>query len=114
MFLQEIRDVGVPDLEMIDSKRLNKRCAYRLKLRQDLRNRFINEYLGTPKDYLKVKGDLFIKEGDLILIGDANNKRINWPLGKVTKCIKGKTKDCVLWKCYETNSEALSTRSNHS
>ncbi|GFU73708.1 uncharacterized protein TNCV_21931 [Trichonephila clavipes] len=90
MFLQEIREVGVPDLDMIDSKRLNKRCAYKLKLRQDLRNRFRNEYLGIQKDYSRVKGESSIKEGDLVLIGDANNKRVNWPLGKVTKMYKGK------------------------
>ncbi|GFY08072.1 DUF5641 domain-containing protein [Trichonephila clavipes] len=75
---------------MIDSKRLNKRCAYKLKLRQDLRNRFRNEYLGILKDYSRVKAESSIKEGDLILIGDANNKRINWPLGKDTKMYKGK------------------------
>ncbi|GFU81645.1 uncharacterized protein TNCV_4927761 [Trichonephila clavipes] len=75
MFLQEIREVGVPDPDMIDSKRLNKRCVYRLKLRQDLRNRFRNEYLLILKDYSRVKGELSIKEGDLVLIGDANNKR---------------------------------------
>ncbi|GFS59015.1 integrase catalytic domain-containing protein [Trichonephila clavipes] len=90
MFLQEIREVGVPDLDMIYSKRLNKRCAYRLKLRQDLRNRFRNEYIGTQKDYSKVKEESSIKEGDLLLIDDANNKRINWLLEKVTKTYKGK------------------------
>ncbi|GFX66576.1 integrase catalytic domain-containing protein [Trichonephila clavipes] len=90
MFLQEIREVGVADLDMIDSKRLNKRCAYKLKLRQDLRNRFRNEYPGILKDYSRVKGESSIKEGDLVLIGDANNKRINWPLGKITKMYKGK------------------------
>ncbi|GFW46893.1 integrase catalytic domain-containing protein [Trichonephila clavipes] len=42
------------------------------------------------KDYSKVKGESSIKEGDLVLIGEANNKIINWPLGKVTKMYKGK------------------------
>ncbi|GFY09338.1 DUF5641 domain-containing protein [Trichonephila clavipes] len=90
MFLQEIREVGVLDLDKIDSKRLSKRCAYKLKLCQDLRNRFRNEYLGILKDYSRVKGESSIKESDLVLIGDTNNKRINWPLGKVTKMYKGK------------------------
>ncbi|GFY56199.1 fatty acid synthase [Trichonephila inaurata madagascariensis] len=69
MFLQEIRETEV---------------------RQVLRNRFRNEYLGILKDYSKVKGESSIKEGDLVLISEANNKRINWPLGKVTKMYKGK------------------------
>ncbi|GFV23923.1 hypothetical protein TNCV_272861 [Trichonephila clavipes] len=33
-----------------------------------------------------------MKAGDLVLMGDANNKRINWPLGKVTKMYKGKVR----------------------
>ncbi|GFY65601.1 uncharacterized protein TNIN_192851 [Trichonephila inaurata madagascariensis] len=82
--------VGVPDLDTIDSKRLNKRCAYRLKMRQDLRNRFRNEYRGILKDYSRVKGESSIKECNRVLIGDTNNKRINWPLRKVTKMYKGK------------------------
>ncbi|GFY23364.1 integrase catalytic domain-containing protein [Trichonephila clavipes] len=69
---------------MRDSKRFNKCCAYRLKLCQDLRNCFRNEYLGILKDYSKVKGESFNKEGDI------NNKRINWPLGRARKMYKGK------------------------
>ncbi|GFR04706.1 integrase catalytic domain-containing protein [Trichonephila clavata] len=75
---------------MIDPKRLNKRCAYRLKLRQDLRNRFRNEYLGILKDYSKVKGESYIKEGDLVLFGDTNNKRTNCPLGIFIRMYKAK------------------------
>ncbi|GFT98864.1 DUF5641 domain-containing protein [Trichonephila clavipes] len=45
---------------------------------------------GILKDYSRVKGESSIEEGDLVLIGDANNKRIIWPLGKVTKMYLGK------------------------
>ncbi|GFU32169.1 integrase catalytic domain-containing protein [Trichonephila clavipes] len=61
-FLQEIRKVGVLDVDMINSKRLNKRCTHRQKLRQKLRNRFRNEYLEILKNYSKVKGESSIKE----------------------------------------------------
>ncbi|GFS32072.1 integrase catalytic domain-containing protein [Trichonephila inaurata madagascariensis] len=71
MFLQEIRKVEIPDVDMIDSKRLNKRCAYRQKLRQDLRNRFRNEYIGILKDYSKFKGESFIRE----CVGSCTNWR---------------------------------------
>ncbi|GFW14515.1 integrase catalytic domain-containing protein [Trichonephila clavipes] len=40
MFLQEIREIGVPDFDMIDSKKLERRFIYRVKIRKDLRNRF--------------------------------------------------------------------------
>ena len=90
MFLQEIKSVGVCDFDIIDSKRLNKRYTYRLKLQKDLRNRFRSEYLGFLKDFSKVKKDSSVKEGDIVLIGDNNTKRINWPLAKVIKTYPGK------------------------
>lgn len=90
MFLQEIKEVGVPDLDIMDSKKLEKRFVYRTKIRQDLRNRFRNEYLGLLKDYSKVRKESSIKEGDVVLIGDTDNKRMNWPLAKVEKTYPGK------------------------
>ncbi|GBO43064.1 hypothetical protein AVEN_56295-1, partial [Araneus ventricosus] len=46
MFLREVREVGIPDLDLLDNISLNKRFAYRQRLRQDLRKRFRSEYLG--------------------------------------------------------------------
>ncbi|GFW01705.1 integrase catalytic domain-containing protein [Trichonephila clavipes] len=60
-FLQEIREVGVPDVDYIVSKKFNKRFIYKQKILQDLRLRFRNEYLG----------------------------QINWPLDKVKKIYPG-------------------------
>ncbi|GFS83898.1 DUF5641 domain-containing protein [Trichonephila clavipes] len=62
MFLQEIKENGVPDLDLIDSQRMNRR--------------FLIEDV--------------IKEGDIVLIGDTNSKRIYWPLAKVIKLIPGR------------------------
>nr|XP_042897210.1 uncharacterized protein LOC122269228 [Parasteatoda tepidariorum] len=90
MFLQKIKEIGVPELDIIDPKKLNKRYSYRLRLRQDLRNRFRIEYLGLLKDNSKIKRESSIKEVDLVLIGDSNNKRIHWPLAKVEKTYPGK------------------------
>lgn len=45
MFLQDIREVGVPDLDNIESNQLTKRRRYRQKLQEDLRCRFRSEYL---------------------------------------------------------------------
>lgn len=46
MSLQELKGNGTPDLDILDAESLNKRPIYRQKLRQDLRTRFISEYLG--------------------------------------------------------------------
>lgn len=90
LFLQEITEVGVPDLDLIDEKKLNKRYTYKQKIRQDLRLRFRSEYLGQLKDFSKTRRECFIKEGEIVLIGDSNTKKIKWPLAKVVKTFPGK------------------------
>ncbi|GFS98709.1 integrase catalytic domain-containing protein [Trichonephila clavipes] len=91
MFLQEIREIGVPDFDMIDSKKLERRFIYRVKIRKDFRrNRFRNEYLGLLKDYSKVRKEASVKDGDIVLIGDNDVKRINWPMAKIIKSFPGK------------------------
>ncbi|GFT81783.1 DUF5641 domain-containing protein [Trichonephila clavipes] len=53
MFLQEIKENGVPDLDLIDSQRMNRRFLYRQRIRQELRKRFRLEYLGQLKSFSK-------------------------------------------------------------
>jgi len=88
MFIQDIQESGVPDLNATACT-FNKRSAYRQKLRDDLRRRFRKEYLGqlTSRNP-KSRGDL--KVGDMVFVGSDNTKRINWPLGKVLEVTQGK------------------------
>ncbi|KAG8175270.1 hypothetical protein JTE90_023944 [Oedothorax gibbosus] len=90
MFHNEIEEFGVADFEEIDAKRMNSRFAYRLRLRNDLRKRFRNEYLGQLREYYKVKGDQHVKEGDVVLIGDTNCKRLSWPLARISNFLPGR------------------------
>ncbi|GFY26769.1 integrase catalytic domain-containing protein [Trichonephila clavipes] len=90
MFLQEIKENGVPDLDLIDSQRMNRRFLYRQRIRQELRKRFRLEYLGQLKSFFKSRKEDVIKEGYIVLIGDTNSKRIYWPLAKVIKLIPGR------------------------
>ncbi|GBN51131.1 hypothetical protein AVEN_88567-1 [Araneus ventricosus] len=96
MFLQDVKEIGVPDIHQIDAKRMNKRFFYRQKLCQDLRKRFRIEYLGYLREFSKICNESKIKEGDIVLIGDSNVKRINWPLGRVIKLYLGKDKKARL------------------
>ncbi|GBN32020.1 hypothetical protein AVEN_169113-1 [Araneus ventricosus] len=96
MFLQDVKEIGVPDIDQIDAKRMNKRFFYRQKLCQDLRKRFRIEYLGHLREFSKICNESKIKEGDIVLIGDSNVKRINWPLGRVIKLYLGKDKQVRL------------------
>ncbi|GBM03701.1 hypothetical protein AVEN_134927-1 [Araneus ventricosus] len=45
-FLQDFRQIGVPDLDQVDEVVLNKRIKYRQQLITDIRKRFRSEYLG--------------------------------------------------------------------
>lgn len=90
MFLQEIKDTTVPEMDIIDATKMRRRYEYRQKLREDLRKRFRIEYLGQLKDFAKRKKEQKITTGDVVLIGDNNLKRINWPLGKVEETFPGK------------------------
>ncbi|GBL80732.1 hypothetical protein AVEN_225369-1 [Araneus ventricosus] len=45
-FLQDFRQIGVPDLDQVDEVVFNKRIKYRQQLITDIRKRFRSEYLG--------------------------------------------------------------------
>ncbi|XP_070515344.1 uncharacterized protein [Cardiocondyla obscurior] len=91
MFLQEIKDIGVLDLDKIEKCDLPKRYLYRQKIKEDLRKRLRIEYLGTlihRKSHIKIVNNVEI--GDLVLIENENAKRINWVTARVKELIPGK------------------------
>ena len=63
--------------------------SYRQKLRENLRRKFPNEYLGTIFEFALIKRSTTFKEGDLVLIRDDNVKRLQWRMTKVLKMYKG-------------------------
>ncbi|GFX56031.1 integrase catalytic domain-containing protein [Trichonephila clavipes] len=92
MFLQDIRDVGVPELDQIDENKLNKRLLYQNRIQNDLRKRFRVEYLSQLRETRNIKGENTLSEGDIVLVGDDHTKRLNWNLGKILKLYPGKDK----------------------
>ncbi|UYV67111.1 hypothetical protein LAZ67_4003911 [Cordylochernes scorpioides] len=52
--------------------------------------RFRKEYLGVLMQRAENKRERCLKEGDLVLIGQDNTKRILWPVGKIVKLYLGK------------------------
>lgn len=90
MFLSEIRESGVPDFDLIDASKMRKRFAYRQKVREDLRKRFRIEYLAQLRDFAKKKKETHLKIGEVVLLGDDNTKRINWPMGRIEEIYPGK------------------------
>ncbi|GFS54017.1 DUF5641 domain-containing protein [Trichonephila clavipes] len=88
MFIHGNSNCETPDLDQVDRSSLVKRTKYLQKLREDLRQRFRNEYLtllvhrGTRKNALEM--------GDVELIGHDNVRRIDWTLGVVLEVYPGK------------------------
>ncbi|KMQ82170.1 hypothetical protein RF55_23922, partial [Lasius niger] len=108
MFLKDIRESGVPDLDNIDRSKLKRRYVYRQKLRDDLRQRFRSEYLGHLREFSKGNGiQNNIKEGDLVLIETDNLKRLDWPLAKVLKIFPGKDGKCRVARLKTKGGEIL-------
>ncbi|XP_036140495.1 uncharacterized protein LOC118644872 [Monomorium pharaonis] len=88
MFLQENREYGVPDCDMLYRVKLDKKFKHRQKILQDLRKRFRTEYLGQLLlKNGKKKETRKIRIGDVVLIGDDTHKRIDWPLARVVDAI---------------------------
>ncbi|GFY69119.1 integrase catalytic domain-containing protein, partial [Trichonephila inaurata madagascariensis] len=84
MFLHDLKQEGIPDLDILYSSSLNKRHAYRQRVKQDLRKRFRTEYLGHLRQSSKFdKNQKPLQIGDIVLVSSDNTKRIEWPLAKV-------------------------------
>ena len=73
----------------MDRKSLLKRVQYVQNIRNCLRKRFKNEYLGllaSPPG--SARGE--VKVGEIVLVKNENLKRTLWPLAKVIEAIHGK------------------------
>ncbi|XP_015119545.1 uncharacterized protein LOC107042856 [Diachasma alloeum] len=91
MFIQDLQEVGVPDLDSIDNTTLKKRLKYRIKLKTDLRKRFRDEYFGQfSRRQSQELLEHCIKPGEVILIGNDSSKRLDWPLALVKEAIQGR------------------------
>ncbi|GFY68069.1 DUF5641 domain-containing protein [Trichonephila inaurata madagascariensis] len=89
MFICRNINCETTDLDQADRSSLVKRTKYLQKLREDLRQRFRNEYLALLVRRGKRRNDA-LEVGDVVLIGHDNVQRINWPLGVVLEVFPGK------------------------
>uniref|UniRef100_A0ABD2X9A7 Integrase catalytic domain-containing protein n=1 Tax=Trichogramma kaykai TaxID=54128 RepID=A0ABD2X9A7_9HYME len=91
MFLKEIDDEKVPDLDQIYASSSERRLKYRLRLRTELRERFRAEYLGQLLNRAKSQRSWQkISIGDIVLVANDNTKRLDWPLARVIDLVKGR------------------------
>lgn len=107
MFLHELKEIGVPDLDEIDKESLNNRMRYLHKLKTDLRRRFRNEYLGLLVQKSSSNNSAKLKIEEIVLVGHDNRKRLDWPLGKIIELMPGKDGECRLVKLQTSKGELL-------
>ncbi|GFW02612.1 DUF5641 domain-containing protein [Trichonephila clavipes] len=89
MFIHGNSNCETPDLDQVDRSSLVKRTKYLQKLREDLRQRFRNEYLALLVHRGTRRNDA-LEVGDVVLIGHDNVRRIGWPLDVVLEVYPGK------------------------
>ncbi|UYV77624.1 hypothetical protein LAZ67_15001762 [Cordylochernes scorpioides] len=91
LFLHEVREVGVPDLDLIDNQTLSRKYQYIKRVREDLRERFRIEYFGfLRQETRRLKTTIPLKVGDMVLIGQESLKRLHWPLARIIQLYRGK------------------------
>jgi len=89
MFLQDIQTVGMPDLDHLDKVNFSRRFRYQQNLRETLRRRFRDEYLDLLVRQPKKSRSKTVKEGQVVLIGCDNKKKLDWPMGVVISFLPG-------------------------
>jgi hypothetical protein len=89
MFIQDMQTVGVPDLDHLDEVSISKRFRYLQNLRETLRRRIRDEYLGLLVRQPKKGRSREVKVGEVVLIGSDHKKKLNWPMGVVTSLLPG-------------------------
>ncbi|XP_078051448.1 uncharacterized protein LOC144477596 [Augochlora pura] len=90
MFLHDIREAEVIDIDMIERIDLNARFRYKQEIMEHLRNRFRKEYLSQLIARGNVREPRKLKIGDVVMIGDDNRKRVIWPLARIEELVVGR------------------------
>lgn len=90
VFLHDLKDVRMPDLDNIEKMDLKKKYQHLQKTRENLRKRFRSEYLGQLRQRKYTQTNSSIQIGDLVLIGSDFEKRLHWPLARVIEVYPGK------------------------
>src|SRR5436190_7632300 len=87
MFLNDIKEHGVADIDDVTKIHLKKRWRHRQQLKEDLCKRFRSEYIGQLILHSKKKKPQIVRVGDVVIVGSDNLKRFEWPLARVEKIL---------------------------
>lgn len=90
MFLNGAGEGFVQDIDHLEKEKFQSRLRYRQHLMQELKQRFRKEYLSQLIQRPKGKGASTLKEGDVVLVGCEQQKRVVWPLARIVALFPGK------------------------
>ena len=91
MFIRDVKEAGVSDLDQISKTNFAKRIRYRQSLKEELRRRFRIQYLGLLSRRTKCKSSFTqVAVGDVVLVGNDTQRRLDWPLAIVKEVFPGK------------------------
>ncbi|KAJ8976805.1 hypothetical protein NQ317_018464 [Molorchus minor] len=98
-FSSPVRFVFSPvDCDAVEKVSFCRKIRYNQKLREDLSHRFRNEYLGQLKLLRDKKPKGKVSLGEVVLIGNDNTKRLDWPIAR------GQTSTRKGWICSSCSS----------
>ena len=87
----DIRENGVPDLNQVYKSHFAKRIRYRQRLKEEFRKRFRIQYLGQLSRRTKPSNSsASVAVGDVVLIENNLQKRLDWPLAVIREVYPGK------------------------
>jgi len=96
MFMTDQSDTNFPRVENLDSDELRRRYKTLGNLKEELRSRFRKEYLAELVHKGKSKDVQEFRVGDVILVGDDNMKRQDWPIARIVELLPGADGHCRL------------------
>ncbi|UYV77640.1 hypothetical protein LAZ67_15001798 [Cordylochernes scorpioides] len=89
MFLQD-RTTHFPEIEKNTADTFRRKQRGLQQMKRELRQRFRKEYLGLLVQKGKEGSGFILRIGEIVLIGNEDQKRIDWPMAKIEKLIPGR------------------------
>ena len=87
MYLTEISST---ETEFVDAAGFHKANKERKRLLELFKGRFRKEYLGLLIQKAKKLKETEVKVGDVVIVGQDNVKRLDWPLARILELLPGK------------------------
>lgn len=103
MFIQSQRESNFPEMRTLDEEDLRSKYREMQTLRRELQQRFRKEYLGLLVQKQREKSHYRFQQGEVVLIGSDNRKRLEWPMGRIVELIAGTDGVCRVAKVKTTS-----------